>query len=199
MRHLLAAVAAVTVALVAPATAAAHGDEGVIAIVAESPDAGLTVTYEVELTYLDDADPVSGAVILATATGPDGQTLGPVEMVATGTPGHYAVPLTYPVAGDWQLTLQTESPAASITEIVSVAVGTTETVPPTTPPSSMPSVDSTTAAAPSSAPGGAVASPAPEAEQASSDSGAPVALIVVAIAAGMAVLAIVIRQVTRRR
>ncbi len=105
--------------------ASAHGDAGVIVVDTPEPRGDLTVGLRVLLTYENDDEPVTGdevGEIVVVGTGPGGQTIGPeAAFVATDVPGVFAVDVTFPAEGTWEVTVTSSEPAASATTTVEVA------------------------------------------------------------------------------
>jgi hypothetical protein len=131
--------------------AAAHGDEGTMEVVTAEPGAPLTVTVEVGLLYANDDDLATEATVAVILTGPDGTTIGPVD-VPLDRDAIYATAIEVPGPGTWTLAFTAENPAATATATVEVteAPSTTE-APPTTgapPTTETTSTDPTTSAAP---------------------------------------------------
>ncbi|MFA5885885.1 MAG: FixH family protein [Acidimicrobiia bacterium] len=124
--RLAALVAAVLFALTAPA--AAHGAAGTLGIEVIPGATPLTATVRVLLEYANDREVVPGATVVATATGPDGRTVGATPLADQGR-GVYEGTLTLPAAGTWTVTVTATEPAA--TAQATVAVGATGTSPTT--------------------------------------------------------------------
>jgi hypothetical protein len=130
----VAAIVVVLLALAAPA--GAHGDTGTMGIeVTPASPAGEPprVRVRVLLEYANDRDVAPGATVVATATGPDGATVGPVPLTDRGQ-GRYDTEVTLPVAGSWTVTVTATNPTASASAGISLEPATTSLVPGTTTP-----------------------------------------------------------------
>lgn len=136
MRRLALALLLV-VAFAAPA--AAHGDTGLLEVVEATPGDDLSVRYVVLLRYANDGDPVDGATLTVTASGPDGGAVS-APMAGIGD-GRYEATVAFPSPGVWGVRIATGEPAAVVERTETVGAPTT-TVPTTT------SSTSTTVAAP---------------------------------------------------
>lgn len=106
----LAAVVAVTALLASPA--GAHGETGVLTVEAGHP-AGQGVHYIVRLTYENDGDAATGATVTATAVGPDGSALAPVELTPLDSDGRYANVVNFPSPGSWTVRFAASEPEAT--------------------------------------------------------------------------------------
>jgi hypothetical protein len=112
--------------------ARAHGDDGIMEIVTLESPTPLEVAVEVGIVYANDDDPAADATVTVTAAGPDGATVGPVE-VPNVNDGLYATTFPVPTAGTWSISAASTEPAAEATGTVTVAAGeSTSTSGPTT-------------------------------------------------------------------
>lgn len=104
-------VAAMAVLLLAqPVPAAAHGGRGLRFHVTTVPAGELERSYVVKLLY-PDGDPVVGARLSLSGQWWEFR-LGPVALEPAGDPGVYRTPtVTFPIGGQWDLTLDVRSPA----------------------------------------------------------------------------------------
>jgi hypothetical protein len=184
----LAAVAAVA-ALLATAVlvlagaaprAGAHEGDAVIEVEHAEPS-GLTVHYDVLVTWADDGHPAVDATVTATALGADGTQVTPVTLAPTGTEGHYAGAVEFPSAGSWTVRVTSIKPTGTIEVDREVTAPAAEDQATTAPPeTAAPAEDATGAAGEDD--GAAV----PGDDEAADDSdsggsdGMPVALIVIA-------------------
>lgn len=119
------------VALAAPA--AAHGGGGVVEVGEPSPTGDLTVLLPMRVTYESDghpaeADEIEGLVVRGER---DGQVVDWSDAVVPGeAPGVYEATLTFPSAGEWQVTVEVAEPAVTSSLVVVVddpaATSTTE-------------------------------------------------------------------------
>ncbi|MBI2304363.1 MAG: hypothetical protein HYU86_06410 [Chloroflexi bacterium] len=107
-----------------PGTALAHGKDITIEVSAITPDPQqpLTRLYRAFLTYADDREPVSGAVIyLSGRRRQGGEIMPPLRFQPLNVPGFYAAQVTYPRYGTWEMKLEVKEPGqgeASLTEEV---------------------------------------------------------------------------------
>lgn len=120
IRTIAAALLTAALLLATPKVASAHDDVGVLDVVTAEVD-GLTVRYDVALIYSGDREPVAGATVTVVAQSAAGVTVGPVNLESTGVPGHYAVTLEYPSAGDWTVRFTSITPRATVERPESVA------------------------------------------------------------------------------
>lgn len=121
---------AVLAALGAPA--GAHGAEGTMGIEVTPGTGLLTARVRVLLEYANDRDVAPGATVVAEARGPGGQTVGPQPLTDQGR-GVYEATLTMPVAGTWTVTVRAANPSATAQADVVIAAAPTATTarPPT--------------------------------------------------------------------
>lgn len=125
-RRFVASLSLALVALLAvPAVASAHGGPGVIEVDEPEARGDLTIGLRIRITYEGDGhtpDAADVGEISVEGTGPGGATVGPeTGFEATEVPGVYAIELTFPEAGSWDLTITSEEPAA--TQSTTVEVG----------------------------------------------------------------------------
>ena len=174
VRRLLVLTVVALLALASPA--AAHGDEGLLEVVAATPsDVGSDVTYRVSLVYANDGDAVDGATVTATAV-LDGEPQQPVTLASAGEPGIYEGTVSFPTAGRWTVRFATEDPPAR--------VQTTFRVEPPPPPTTAAPAPTTSGPPPTSTP------VEPQlADEDTDSSGPPVGLIVGLVVTGLAAVA----------
>jgi len=123
-------IGSLAVGLVAsPNPAAAHGDEGTMEVLVAEAQSPTEIYVEVGLLYANDDDLATEATVTVTATGPEGRTVGPLD-VPVLEDARYATTVTVPGAGDWALAVSSTGPTASATATVEVTPesGTTATV-----------------------------------------------------------------------
>jgi hypothetical protein len=125
-RFVTVAVAALA-AIGAAAPAWAHSDEGVIDVVSVEPQGDGSVRYEVVLTFENDGDPVTGAVVTMVAEEPGGGVVGPVDLTPTPIDGHYEAFLVVPSAGAWTVRFTSITPEA-VLEVAATPPASTSTV-----------------------------------------------------------------------
>ena len=178
---LLLATAAMVGILVAMAPSAlAHGGEAGAQVIVDGRAENGGYRYEVFVQYLDDRDPVEGAVLTLTGTGENGTEPVSVPMAATADAGHYATTVSLPTAGVWKIAIASTAPVLDVQRIIT-AVG--------------PSVTTTVASSEVTDPNGAVISKAPAtatAEGSRSTSGADdSSMLWVWTALGVAVIVVI--------
>jgi hypothetical protein len=183
-RTVLASVAlpAIATAGVGVTASAAHGGAAEITVVDQSPTGPTGVDFRVQARFVLDQHPAVPATFVVSATGPDGATVAPTDLAPTVEEGVYEVGLEFPSAGVWDVTFAATLPPGELTE--QVAVGDAQ---PTNPP---PSGDD--------AVGGESEEPT---VVASEGSGAPTALVVGVVGAGLVTVVglwLVVRGVRRR-
>ena len=125
LRRLAALVAVVLAVVVAlPAVASAHGGPGVIEVDEPEARGDLSIGLRIRISYEDDGhtpDAADVGEISVEGTGPGGDTVGPeTGFEPTEVPGVYAVELTFPEAGSWDLTITSTEPEATQTTTVEV-------------------------------------------------------------------------------
>ena len=117
---LLAALALVLVAGTSPA--AAHGDEGELTLTKVEQTGPTTVSIEVGIVYEGDGHLAEDAQVSATLTGPDGATVGPVDLTRSGdTTSLYQAAVEVPAQGDWAVAVTSTEPAGEVSGSVTVA------------------------------------------------------------------------------
>jgi hypothetical protein len=120
---LLAALALVLVAGTSPA--AAHGDEGELTLTKVEQTGPTTVSIEVGIVYEGDGHLAEDAQVSATLTGPDGATVGPVDLTRSGdTTSLYQAAVEVPTQGDWAVAVTSTEPAGEVSGSVTVAAQT---------------------------------------------------------------------------
>jgi hypothetical protein len=136
-----------------PTVALAHGDEGVLEVVAVEPQPDGSVRYEVVLTFESDGHAVAGAAVTMVAEEPGGGVVGPVGLTPTAIEGHYEAFLTLPGPGEWTVRFTSIEPQA-VTELAattppatSLAAPVGDTAAPTT-PTTAPATDAPSTEAP---------------------------------------------------
>jgi hypothetical protein len=141
---LLAAAGLVLVATTGPVSA--HSDVGELELTAFEQTGPTTVEIEVGIVYEGDGHLAEDATVTATLSGPDGATVGPIELAWAGAGSSlYAATAEVPVIGDWTVAVTSIDPAGAVDGSLSVVeqAATTTTEAPTTT-----SAPSTTADAP---------------------------------------------------
>lgn len=114
---LVALVVALAVGLAA-APAGAHSETGRLSLdVVDRP--GSTLEVQVALSYTDDGHPAEDAEVTASATGPGGETTGPVTLAPVGL-GGYRGELTTTGPGTWTVRAESADPAAAAEATVEV-------------------------------------------------------------------------------
>lgn len=134
--RLLAVAAAACAAFVVPSGAAgAHSDAGTMGIELTQGSTPASVNVRILLEYANDRDTAPGATVVASATGPEGVTVGPTPLADRGA-GSYEGVLTMPSDGDWTVTVTATGPAASASAGITLvsASGTVAPAPTTTTP-----------------------------------------------------------------
>jgi hypothetical protein len=129
---LLVAVLTAATAVVPAGPAGAHGDDGIMEVLVAEADA-MEITVEVGIVYADDDHLAIDATVEATATGPAGAVVGPVEM-PNRRDAIYGATFEVPTAGDWSVEVTSENPDATAVEQVTVTAPTTTRPPPTSAP-----------------------------------------------------------------
>ena len=180
VRRLLFCSLLVAVAALGTGPALAHGDEGALEVVDAVPtSAGDEVTYTLELTYANDGDPVDGAIVSATVRGPGGPR-EPIALASIGE-GWYAGPVLFPGPGRWTVAFAAIEPAATVEATYEV---------PAAPPPTTVAPTTTTVAEPVDADVASVNDV---------DEGPPAGLVIGAVLAGVALVAVIVILVLRRR
>ena len=110
------------VLLVGASPAAAHGDEGELTLTKVEQTGPTTVSIEVGIVYEGDGHLAEDANVSATLTGPDGATVGPVDLTRTSdTTSLYQATVEVPAPGDWSVSVESAEPAGEVTGGVTVA------------------------------------------------------------------------------
>lgn len=95
------------------AAASAHGKEITIEVSALTPDPQrpLTRLYQASVTFTNDREPVSDAVIELTGRRRQtGGILSPIRLVPLNVPGVYAAQVVFPRYGNWEIRVQAKEP-----------------------------------------------------------------------------------------
>lgn len=189
---------AVAVLGVGTLPAGAHGAEGELTLTKVEQNGPTTVEVEVGIVYANDGHLAEDAAVSATLTGPDGATVGPVELTRTGeTTSLYAATVDVTAVGEWSVVITSTEPTGSTSGSVTVIEGFA-------PATTTPDAPATTASPATEAPAPVAAVDAAT-EQASADGaigngdGFPSATIVGASLALFAVVLIGGALVARRR
>lgn len=180
--------------------AGAHGAEGELTLTKAEQTGPTTVEVEVGIVYANDGHLAEGADVSATLTGPDGATVGPVELTRTGeATSLYAATVDVTAVGEWSVAVTSTEPAGTTSGSVTVVEGFAPTT-------SAPEAPATTAPPGTEAPAPvAEVDDAPTTEEASADGaigdgdGFPSAAIVGASLALFAVVLVGGVLVARRR
>lgn len=159
LRPLFALIAATGVSLAVlvagTGTAGAHGDEGEMTLTRFEQVGPVTVEVEVGIVYSGDGHLAEGAAVSATLAGPDGATVGPVELTRTGENSSlYAASIDVTAPGDWEVAVTSTEPTGTTSGTVTVVEGFAPT---TTAPESPATTESPGTVAP--APGDAADDP----------------------------------------
>lgn len=133
---------AVTVAVIGVGAlpAGAHGAEGELTLTKADQTGPTTVEIEVGIVYANDGHLAEDATVSATLTGPDGATVGPVELTRTGeATSLYAASVDVTGVGEWSVAVTSIEPAGTTSGSVTVVEGfapttTTPEAPATTAP-----------------------------------------------------------------
>ena len=118
-----AGVAAATLLTASP-TAGAHGSDAHLTVDQAHP-AGSSTHYILKMTW-DDGDPISGKVVTATPTGPDGTRGDPVTMQPFGD-GQYQGLVPMPESGTWKVRFASTDPVAEVEATATMTAPTTTT------------------------------------------------------------------------
>ena len=118
-----AGVAAATLLTASP-TAGAHGSDAHLTVDQAHP-AGSSTHYILKMTW-DDGDPISGKVVTATPTGPDGTPGDPVTMQPFGD-GQYQGLVPMPESGTWKVRFASTDPVAEVEATATMTAPTTTT------------------------------------------------------------------------
>lgn len=125
-RLVVVAVLAVGLLAAVAGPAGAHGPVGTMGIEVVPGAAPLTAQVRILLEYANDREVAAGATVTATATGPEGATVGPVPLLDRGQ-GRYDAVLTVPTAGSWSVAVTAADPAATAEATVSVSATSSST------------------------------------------------------------------------
>lgn len=106
---LASALASVLLCTAVPA--GAHSEQGEMSVLRAEQVAPLEVAVEVGLLHEDDAHLATEASVSASLTGPEGQVVGPVELLNT-TGARYAAEIEVPTVGVWRVDLASTDPSA---------------------------------------------------------------------------------------
>lgn len=119
-------------------TASAHGDDGSMEVLDSQQVGPRRIRLEVAIPYSNDGDQAENAIVTASLTGPDGQTVTDVALPRTAE-ATYAAEVDVPTEGAWTIEVASTDPtaAASIETVVrpEEAATTTTVAPATTRPS----------------------------------------------------------------
>lgn len=126
LRPLLVLIAATCASLAVLAagtgTAGAHGDEGEMTLTRFEQVGPTTVEVEVGIVYKGDGHLAEDAAVEATLTGPEGATVGPVELTRTAENSSlYAASIDVTAPGDWEAVVTSTEPEGEATGTVTVA------------------------------------------------------------------------------
>ena len=130
---LLAAVLSVVVV----GAAGAHGPVGEMTVLAAEPVGATQIRLQVGIIYENDEELAEDAIVVAELTGPDGATVGPVDLPRT-TGAMYEAVIDVPTSGTWTAEISSTEPSSEQT--ATIAVGGAAA------PSGDPDTTSTTAA-----------------------------------------------------
>ncbi len=134
-RLVLMLAAAGLVLVATTGTASAHGDEGELELTTFEQTGPTTVEVEVGIVYEGDGHLAEDAAVTATLTGPDGATVGPVELAWAGENSSlYSATVEVPSVGDWAVAVTSTDPAGEAEGTLTVVeqADTTTTAAPTT-------------------------------------------------------------------
>jgi hypothetical protein len=113
---------AVTVSVGVP-LAYAHGETGDIEVGDPTVVGPLEIEFPIRITYQNDGHPAEEAEgLTVSGKGPDGASFGPdAAFTAGAAPGVWVARVVFPVPGPWELVVEVDEPAASVTLSVDVA------------------------------------------------------------------------------
>lgn len=103
-----------------PTTAAAHGGAAEISVVDQIPTGTTGFDFRVKIDFVLDEHPAVPATFQVFATGPDGASVEPTDLVATIEEGVYEASLEFPSEGTWDVTFVASLPPAELTQEVAV-------------------------------------------------------------------------------
>ena len=122
-----ALVVVVTAALLAVAPPAhAHGGPGLVELRSEGSVPEGPTELAVSITYENDGEPAEGAIVDATASGPEGVVTPPVRLGSTADPGIYRAGLELPAPGEWTVTVTSAFPPGSLAVPLTVRPATSD-------------------------------------------------------------------------
>jgi hypothetical protein len=116
--------ALLTLAVAGAAPASAHEGGAVIDIEAQHPTTTGT-HYIVRVTWDNDGHPAADATVTATAVGPDGAQLTPVELAPYDEDGRYAGAVEMTEPGSWTVRITSIEPNGTAETTAEVAATTT--------------------------------------------------------------------------
>ncbi|MFN7150139.1 MAG: hypothetical protein ACK4V6_11740 [Microthrixaceae bacterium] len=120
-RLILMLAAAGLVLVATTGAASAHGDEGELELTAFEQTGPTTVEIEVGIVYEGDGHLAEDATVTATLSGPDGATVGPVELAWAGENSSlYAATVDVPVVGDWTVAVTSTDPTGAVDGSLSI-------------------------------------------------------------------------------
>jgi len=187
-----AGVAAATLLTASP-TAGAHGSDAHLTVDQAHP-AGSSTHYILKMTW-DDGDPISGKVVTATPTGPDGTRGDPLTMQPFGD-GQYQGLVPMPESGTWKVRFASTDPVAEVEATATMTAPTTTTSTPasTTTEAAATATSQTT---PTTAGDAAAATAAATEDDDSSSSGPIIAAALIALLLVCGAAAILYRRANR--
>ena len=140
-----ALVVVVTAALLAVAQPVhAHGGPGVVELRSEGSVPAGPTELAVSITYENDGEPAEGAIVDATARGPEGVVTPPVRLRSTADPGIYRAGLELPAPGEWTVTVTSAFPPGSLVVPLTLRPATSEPAAASTASASATSASTTT-------------------------------------------------------
>jgi hypothetical protein len=124
---LLVTTLVVTTSTAASPPAFAHGDEGTMEVLVAEARSPSEIYVEVGVVYANDDDLATEAAVTVTATGPEGQTVGPFDIPVLED-ARYATTVTVPGVGTWTLAVASTGPTAAASATVEVTAESATTV-----------------------------------------------------------------------
>jgi hypothetical protein len=121
---LVVVVTAALLVVVQPAHA--HGGPGVVELRSEGSVPEGPTELAVSITYENDGEPAEGAIVDATASGPEGVVTPPVRLGSTADPGIYRAGLELPAPGEWTVTVTSAFPPGSLAVPLTVRPATSD-------------------------------------------------------------------------
>jgi hypothetical protein len=186
-------VIALALLLGAASSAEAHGDEGEMEVLAaEATARPLELWVEVGVVYTNDEDLATEAVVTVTATGPDGATVGPIDVPNT-VDAKYGTTFDVPTEGIWTVTVISTGPAAEQTvEVTATADTSPSSSGDTTPTTS--SGASTSMGSDTTTPSSSPASTASDdgSESSDEDNGLGILVVIGVVVAGLVAFAVIV-------